>query len=300
MGDKIKLAVMSDLHNEFERFGGPRRPTSAWFQLREKRAEIPGHPLVGPLLDGLLDQEVDLVVMAGDIDVGVHGISYAEQVSIFLRAPVAYVMGNHEAYGGRDLSLLEQELRAAADGTAGRVRFLENEEGLIPTPRGWLHILGCTLWTDYRLNGDEDRDVDKAMSEAEKCLNDHARVFLRGRRFTPEMARQRHEASRRWLGQEIGRIKASEGPAARILVVTHHAPVPDANPPQYRGVGLSPAFASDLTAEIAEWQPTAWVWGHTHHSVDTWLGATRLISEQRGYVSSEPGADTFVPRVIEI
>jgi predicted phosphodiesterase len=294
--------VMSDLHNEFDRGAGPSRPTAAWFDLRKIRSSIQGHPDVGPLLDQLRGEGIDLVVMAGDIDLDCHGITYADRVSLFIGAQVVYVMGNHEAYQGRDLDLLLPELHHAAAATCGRVTFLENEAAVFDFRGERLHVLGCTLWTDYAIyaGGDRDQAVTAAMRDAGRGLNDHRLISLGGIRFSPEMARQLHNVSRQWLGREVARIRAAEGDEAKVLIVTHHAPVAEASPPQYRGGSLTPAFASDLTAEIAEWQPTAWIWGHTHHSMSTQIGKTRLLSSQRGYVCVEAGTEDYVPLVTEI
>jgi Icc-related predicted phosphoesterase len=46
---------------------------------------------------------------------------------------------------------------------------------------------------------------------------------------------------------------------------------------------LSPAFVSDLSALIEEFQPAAWVFGHTHHNIDEQVGSTRIVTNQRGY-----------------
>jgi hypothetical protein len=98
---------------------------------------------------------------------------------------------------------------------------------------------------------------------------------------------------------EIARIRSHEGADARILIVTHHAPVPEANG-RYIGGSLSPAFASDLRQEIIDWRPNAWFFGHTHYSLDMTVAATRVGSAQRGYVGQEPGAEGFVPPIFEI
>jgi len=296
----MRLAVMSDLHLEFERGHGPARPSSAWFELRRQRRAILGHPDVGPLLTPLQGLGVELVIMAGDIDLECHGVDYADQAARFVGAPVVYVMGNHEAYSSRDLDLLLPELRAAAAKTDGRVRFLENEAAVFDLPGGRLHVLGCTLWTNYRLNGNSDVDIAHAMRDAASGLNDHARIFLRGSRFTPEHAKQIHDTSRHWLGQQVTRIREQDGDDANIVIVTHHAPIPDANPPQFRGGPLSPAFASDLRAEIGDWRPLAWIWGHTHHSMTERQDSTMLLASQRGYVCGEPGADEYQPLFTDI
>jgi hypothetical protein len=291
---------MSDIHNEHENPNGPRRPTAEWFSLRKARRACPGHPDVGPFLGHLRGENLNLIVMAGDIDIGLHGITYADRVSLFLGAQVVYVMGNHEAYNGRDLDKLTPELRAAAKATSGRVTFLENERATFEFHGERLHVLGCTMWSDYRLNGSDDAAVDEAISAAARGLNDHLQIFLRGNQFHPFHARQLHDVSLKWLDREVAGIREAEGTDAKILIVTHHAPIPDANPPQYRGGKLSPAFASDLTAKIELWQPDYWLNGHTHFNHDVRIGRTRCLSSQRGYVCSEAGADTYEPLVVDL
>ena len=72
---------------------------------------------------------------------------------------------------------------------------------------------------------------------------------------------------------EIAKIRTAE-PEAKIVIATHHAPVLDANPPQYRGGALAPAFVSDLRGELDCWRPNLWVFGHTHHNLDQMIGET--------------------------
>jgi hypothetical protein len=57
----LRIVVLSDLHNEFERPHGPRRPTAEWFALRSIRRSIQGHPDIGPMLDHLRGENIDLV-----------------------------------------------------------------------------------------------------------------------------------------------------------------------------------------------------------------------------------------------
>ncbi|WP_424363036.1 metallophosphoesterase [Methylocystis parvus] len=299
MTEKLKIVAMSDLHNEFEREGGPGDPSPAWLDLQRKRQAIEGHPHVGPMLDHLRGEGVDLVILAGDIDLEDHGVAYADRVSSFLGVPVVYVMGNHEAYGA-DLDNLVPHLRAAAGATGGRVAFLENDSMFFDIKGRRIHLLGCCLFTDYRLNGNGEADISLAMLDAGSGLNDHFHIRMRGSLFSPAMAREIHDGSRAWLARETARIRSAEGDEAEIVLVTHHAPIPEANAPDYRGNRLAPAFASDMRAEIAEWRPTAWIWGHTHWTMEAAIGQTKLLSSQRGYVCIEPGAESFVPTVVEL
>lgn len=236
------------------------------------------------------------MVLAGDIDLGPHAINYADQVSLFLNVPVVAVLGNHEGYDGHDLETGLQSLRADAQATNGRVSFLENDLKVFDFSWGRLHVLGCTLWTDYQLLG----TPEASMREAAAGLNDHRLIRLYGKCFAPEDALKFHKASRAWLAAEVGRIRTKEGPEANILIVTHHAPHGDGNAPRYRGGGLSPAFASDMTEEIKAWRPAAWIFGHTHHSCRLDVDGVSVVAAQRGYIGKEAGAETFRPAVIEI
>lgn len=65
----MKIRVLSDLHLEFHDWTPPQ-------------------------------SDADIIVLAGDIHVGVHGIEWARRS--FPLLPVTYVPGNHEFYGGNE------------------------------------------------------------------------------------------------------------------------------------------------------------------------------------------------------
>lgn len=300
MANKIRIGVMSDLHLEFEPDYWARierlarhRDSSEEAEALQHRTELretPGHPEQGPDLRNL--KGVDLLLLAGDIRLGTAGIAYADAAARYLGCPVYACCGNHEPYGF-DLLQLIPALRQAAKLTDGRVTFLEKER--VNVEVGWrrVAILGALLWTDYRVNGDERM----GMLHAGRALNDHCLISYGRHRFTPAQARSIHFDTRAWLGDEIPRARDQ---VDVVIVVTHHAPIPDANPPQYRGGELSPAFVSDMRSEILQWQPDLWVWGHTHYSMRDRIGQTECASAQRGYLGIDEGADRFVPMVIEI
>lgn len=295
----MKALVMSDLHIEFESGRGPSRPTSAWCALNALRKVTLGHPPVGPDLRAAKAEGVQVALVAGDTAVGARAtVTYARQVSEYLSCPVVLVCGNHEAYG-HDLEQLITEMRATAGLMPGsEVYFLENERLDLDVAGQKLIILGCTLWTDYALTG--AAKVEGAIIEAVGSLNDHVCIQFRGNRLHPYHCRQMHDVSRKWLARELAKAR-SETPD--VIVMTHHAPVPEAIPPKYRGGRLSAAFASDLEAEIAvgELQGAAlWACGHTHHSFSQQVGGTLVMASQRGYVGSEAGADCYVPAIIDL
>lgn len=294
----IRIAVMSDLHNEFERTRGPDQPSGPWLNLNRIRRQEPEHPATGPWL-GDIRGECDVVVLAGDTDVGARNVfGYADSVSRYLDVPVAVVMGNHECYR-TDVLDFQREMRELSTASGGRVRYLENRSTEIEVRGRYLNVLGCTLWTDYALLGESEGSVTRAMSEAGSMMNDFRRILYGGEPLTPLITRQLHSVSRAWLAYEIARVRYND-PDSPVVVVTHHGPTTEAIRPSSVGEWISAAYASDMRAEIDSWRPELWVWGHSHHAVDSSLGPTRLISNPRGYVGYESSADRFRPVVIEL
>ncbi len=232
------------------------------------------------------------MLVAGDTAPGLSGIGYCDSVARYLGCPVATIAGNHEFYG-EELYHLTERLHFAAQGTDGRVTFLESARADFDLHDRHIAVLGATLWTDYGLHGDSNA----GRFHADMRLNDHRRIRFNDGRFLPENALALHRATREWLAIEVPRARRE---ADMVIVMTHHAPIEEAIPPQYHGDDLSPAFASDMRREIESWQPDLWVWGHTHYSMRMEIGRTQLVSAQRGYIGHERGAEDFVPAIVEI
>lgn len=239
----MKLWVLSDLHVDINR----RYPLA----LPDPR---PGH---------------DAVVIAGDI---CHGLD--EAVSFIAREtlnakPVVLVAGNHEFYGFDRLAEMASGRAEAAK--FPNIHLLERDTVEI----GGVTFLGCTLWTDYRYAG--GREQARAMYLAGQRLNDHRLITNGGGVWTPQDALEEHEASRAWLGAELGKAAA-----APKVVVTHHAPSPGSVHERYRDDLLTGAFASDLGGLIG--RATLWVHGHMHSPADYVQDGCRVVANPRGYV----------------
>ncbi|OIQ90604.1 3',5'-cyclic adenosine monophosphate phosphodiesterase CpdA [mine drainage metagenome] len=258
----MRLCVMSDLHLEYERQG---------------RGSLP----LGPDLDGL--QGIDVVILAGDVDEGLAGLDYAGGLARRWGCPVLYVPGNHEYYG-HDFPSLQAVLRSAGK---GGVVVLDRRSFVF---QGW-RFVGCTLWTDYELDG----QADKSMRLAEQRLGDHRRIgWDGGGNFSPRHACEEFRASQAWLVAEL--TKHAPG---RAIVITHHAPLPEAIAPHFRNGDLNAAFASDLRSLIRELRPALWIYGHTHHDIDVRIGETRVVARQRGYWGQDNVTD-FRPLLIDL
>jgi predicted phosphodiesterase len=278
----IRVLYMSDLHLEMERW---RLAVPGWAGFMARHRAIARHPARGPLLNDV--GPVDLVVLAGDVHNGLRGLVYAEQVAAFLAAPVVMVAGNHEFYH-HDHEILLQALRQAAARTAPDVQFLENAAARFTIRGETIAVLGCTLWTDYALQG----DAGAAMREAGEMMNDHQFIRRGGRVFSPADAQATHRASLAWLR------RAAAG-AGKHIIVTHHAP--SGLVLGQRQGRIAPAYGSEIIGGFTANRPALWVHGHTHFRHDSVISGIRLVCAPRGYVGFDgQAALNFRPGILEI
>lgn len=224
--------------------------------------------------------EQDVVILAGDIHNGLRGIAWAAS---HFDCPVVYVPGNHE-YDFADVQTLRERLRVNT--WPPHIHVLDNAARVVEGVR----FLGTTLWTDFALEG----DADKAMSDAARCMTDYTRIRSRGALLTPRDTLTLHQAARTWLEREL-----AQPFAGHTVVVSHHCPHPTCVAPKFKDSPANPGFASDLSAILANNRITAWCHGHTHCSLDHFVGATRIVCNPRGYAQNEePENEQFDPNLV--
>jgi len=237
----MKLRVLSDLHLEFTGYAPQQlRPAGE-----------------------------DVVVLAGDIGLGVDGIRWAQHA--FGDRPVLYVLGNHEFYGF-DFDRLVEDARESCRGSS--VRVLEHER----VDLGGFRFLGCALWTDLQVFGGEMRKAAAAAVESQ--LTDY-RLIRRGpRRLRAADTESMCRSSRTWLAREIA---ASPLP---VVVVTHHVPTLATRHPDFDS--LTDAAFHNAFDDLIRPPVRLWIHGHTHHSAQVAVNGVPVVSNQRGY----PGEKT--------
>ncbi len=150
--------------------------------------------------------------------------------------------------------------------------FLENDEVVIDGVR----FLGCTLWTDFCLYGEEK--LEECMDIARELLNDFSLISEHGLSFTPEDSLLLHHQSKDWLSKKL----INETFQGKTVVVTHHCPSWNSVAPKYQSNLLSACFASRLEHLLGKCK--LWIHGHTHESFDYDLKGTRVVCNPRGYV----------------
>jgi predicted phosphodiesterase len=220
--------------------------------------------------------DFDVLIVAGDLHTRFErGVAWLRD-----RVPdkqVIYIAGNHE-YWGSDIDVTVEKARRAAAGT--NIHVLECDTILL----GNVTFIGATGWTDFNLFG----SPLAAMKAAAEIMCDYRRIRKRfyAERLRPFDTLRRHEATKRFIATELA--KPRTGPR---VIVTHHCPFPDVN--ANRSNIIEAAYSSDMTdlmlpatdapsGRVLE-PADVWAFGHTHRSCDRMIGATRVLSNPKGY-----------------
>lgn len=235
----------------------------------------------------------EVALVAGDLGEGlVESIDWLAAV-VRPHMRVVFVAGNHEFY--RRAFLEELPLGREAARLQG-IDFLEDRTVDI----GGVAFSGCTLWTDYRADGDDLMRV--SMEDARVGMNDHRRIAWtrkpEWKRFRPEEAYALHRASVAFLTRALAVPPPAGRTSSPKVVVTHHAPSARSIAPAFRGHSLNPCYVSRLDGLIEVGRPSLWVHGHTHTSFDYRVGDTRVVCNPKGYGAENPAFDAGL--VVEV
>ncbi len=247
----MKLHILNDLHVEFGDFTVP-------------------------------ETDADVIIMAGDIGVGMQGLAWIEAQNPC--KPVIYIPGNHEFYH-HDICMID-ELKAKAPDNV----YVLNDTAVV---LDGVRFLGSILWTDFMLFGEADKYF--SVQCARKNMTDFNIIKINRKQFTPEDSIELHEKSRDWLSCML-----SEPFDGKTVVVTHHAPSSKSVSPRFAKNLLTPAFASNLEELMDGSRAALWVHGHTHDGFDYDVFGTRVICNPRGYVAYEENMMFNPELVVEI
>ena len=208
----------------------------------------------------------DVLVLAGDIgylcDKTMPCPKFWEWVSANYRE-VLIVPGNHEYYQNYDIlangDSWSREILPNVHYHQNRVVRIDNVDFVLSTM--WSHIpVQC------------EEVVYQAMP-------DFRQILYNGRRFTPADFNAEHEKCLDFIKQSV-----AESTAEHIVVVTHHLPSLAVVAPKHKGSLIGSAFVAELGDFIADSGIDAWIFGHSHASIEAQIGDTHLLSNQFGYV----------------
>jgi len=209
--------------------------------------------------------EADVVILAGDTNLGLAGVKWAKAT---FDLPVLMVLGNHEYYEHtypRLIQTLKKECRGS------QITILENDAVTLDG----VSFLGCTLWTSFA-------GVPTTMTSrywVARGMNDYRSIrhFPEFRKLELTDTVAAHQESVDWLG------KACRLHDQKKVVITHHAPSLRSVPALPKFEVLGPGYASKLDALVEESGAALWVHGHIHVLNDYRIGNTRVVSNPRGY-----------------
>lgn len=218
-----------------------------------------------------LPDEADILIMAGDLtSLGDGATRLRERYDT--DKPIFYVPGNHEYYGSVYQDRLAQ---IETDCDVNKINFVGPGRSY---DIDGVKIVGATLWTDYKLNGDEVA----GMISAGVGMSDHYTIGFReddgNKWFLPRHALELHEEHLNWL-----LTACAQDYNPRTIIITHHLPTRACIHPRWERSSLNPAFASEVLHRFQDFMPALWVYGHSHDEMDLTIGGTRLLSNQLGY-----------------
>lgn len=197
----------------------------------------------------------DVLVLAGDIHVGTRAYGWIEQACKQYNA-VIMVFGNHEFYN-HHYNLVIEEWKAIEQNILNFF-VLHNEVVVL----GDIKFVGTTLWTHGNQYG----------------LNDFNCIMFGGGMFTPKHAQQLHHEAVLFLEDELA--KPFNG---KVVVVTHHAPIPECVVPKYANDSINCMFHANLNTLIEDNDIDFWFHGHMHDSIYVDYHGTQIICNPRGY-----------------
>jgi len=248
----MKIQIISDLHQEFG-------------------------------TSDLTFDNADLVILAGDTNLGVKGIEWVNKYIV--HKPVIYILGNHEYYKGAYPKTLHKIIEASKN---SNIHVLENNR--INIDGIWFH--GATLWTDFSLFGNPVEYGNICQAK----MNDYRQI-----RRDPSYSKLRsvdtykiHQFSKSWLQESLEECKNDKN-----VVITHHAPSIKSMPEIYKNDPVSSAYASDLEDIIKKYSPLYWIHGHIHTPARYKIDKTEIICNPHGYID-EPYNGYTKELIIEI
>jgi Icc-related predicted phosphoesterase len=222
-------------------------------------------------------QGEDVLILAGDINVGANAVWTMLKQFAEYQPNIVYVTGNHEYYK-QDYFQTNSKLEDWCKYTSikflnpGTVHF-DPKLKKFQQSEDSIAIIGGCLWTNFRNN--ELSKISAVMG-----INDFRLIEFDNHYFSPEDAAKLFEQHSLYIKLQTEKIKTKK------LIVTHFLPAVECIDPQYLGAGSSPLndyFASDLGDWISQLEDTTWLFGHTHSNVDITLGTTRVIANPYGY-----------------
>ena len=181
------------------------------------------------------------------------------------------VPGNHEYYHN-DIGLYPEAWKLQL---RDNVTMYENGTVIIDDTE----FILSTLWSHIPMN---------KWLTLKKGMSDFTLIKHNGKPFTATTYNSIHKRDLNFIKTAVSASKAKYK-----VVVTHHVPSCLLVAPEFKNSSLESGFTVDLTEYIEPSDIDLWVYGHSHRSIETVIGKTRMVSNQIGYVVHGEYRDNF-------
>lgn len=228
----------------------------------------------------LPDDKETVLILAGDIWLGTEAFAFMEFYCNRFKH-VIYICGNHEFYHNEYNKVISDWFEIEAAETLGsNFTFLHNDFLQIDN----VLFFGGTMWTDFN-NSDWF-----SMYQAKQNMNDYNLIIYNSRSLTPENTVTEHRIFKDELENVLRR--ELDGIINKTIVVSHHLPIRDCVPQQFRGYPLNAAYHANMDELISKNKIDYWFFGHTHTATNFEKYGTRFICNPKGYSGYQTIKDT--------
>lgn len=255
---KMKIQLLSDIHVEF------------WREDQVERLEA----LIRP---------ADVLVAAGDINVGRTNTLQTLKMLARHYKQVLYCPGNHEYYGGLELNGFNIA-HEFSNKLPSNVRMLNPGSIVIDD----VEFHGATLWTDFGSHPHTELMY-------QKFIQDYRRI-PDGTAYNLRSINKHHTEYFKTAYENRDRAK-------KQVFFSHFGPAQECISERWKNVDeassiLNQYFFSSLGEWLATLDDATWLFGHTHDAVDVTVGQVRCLARPVGY----PGEckEPYEPLVIEL
>lgn len=254
----MKIQLLSDIHVEF------------W---KENQAEM---------LEALI-RPADVLVAAGDINVGRTNTLKTLKMLARHYEQVLYCPGNHEYYGGLELNgfNIHHEFQAKLP---DNVRMLNPGSFIYQD----VEFHGATLWTDFGFDPQVELMYLRYIQDCRRIPDaTHENV---------ERINYRHKQYFKHAYEHRDRTK-------KQVFFSHFGPSYECIAPKWRDVDhatslLNKYFYSNMGEWLATLDDATWLFGHTHDAVDVTVGQVRCLARPVGYPGEHK--ESYEPLVLEV
>lgn len=179
---------------------------------------------------------------------------------------VFLVPGNHEYYLSTP-SIAKEKMRRICS-KKPNLHLLDNDYFDV-TPD--IRVVGTTLWSAPQ---------PRHYQSLQENMSDYSQITLSGQKpLTPMVVAEWHREAVTFLREQRDYALANN---KRLVVLTHHAPIPQALPKDQRRTWIASGYTTDLR-EMFGPPIMLWCYGHTHIAYDKVVRGTRICSNPLGY-----------------